>query len=584
MKRFTMVWGLAAMLTWGASVPVWAQGGGQDILSAVPEKAWATLFIRNARELDQKLMGLSQQLSLPPMSLLQMAKMSMGLMGGVNDDGSVAIVLMPNPAIMADPTATMAVLVPCSDYPTLTQTLQPQEAGEGISKVMLAGQESYMARYGPFAVMGPSQQAVQAILAEKEGAGLGAAWTAHQKGRYGEDDIILHLNLKGVITDPSISPMLMQMAAMGGGPAAAQGIQQYETLSIGVRLEKDGIRLGFYIGATAGGELANMLASGPTSTDSMLIGQPDGRYVLAAGGRVPESAGPMMAGMIMGAQAQAMATAGMPGAGFDPAKFQEMVQLWTDLLSGAQTVSFAWSALPSGGDGIISLTKCVTFSGDAAVKLEKIGALVQNLAAMAQSGAGQNADPVVEYQVGAETVEGVSVNRLKVHLDRIPDMPAENRENVTAILGGDGLDVRLAAVDNQRVVVSLGGGQARMEALINAAKSGAAPLSSNAGLQQAAAMLSPQRSAEGYLALDTLLNTIVEIGKVLPEPQELPFPVTSVPTPVAMIVMPGGDRGMQVDVALPMPVILAAKNAVMNYGAGGPAPAGGQSPPPGSTN
>ena len=162
---------LALMPTaYGQDKPAAKPVSQTDILDAVPADAWAALCIRNANDFDGKLLGLTQRLNLPAPSLLQLAKMQMGFMGGFNDNGGIAVAVMPVPNI-ADPLQGLAVFIPCTDFAALTGMMAPQDAGEGLYKVMLVGKESYITSVGDYAIISEFPTPLKAVVAAKGGPG-----------------------------------------------------------------------------------------------------------------------------------------------------------------------------------------------------------------------------------------------------------------------------------------------------------------------------------------------------------------------------------------------------------------------------
>ena len=108
--------------------------------------------------------------------------------------------------------------------------------------------------------------------------------------------------------------------------------------------------------------------------------------------------------------------------------------------------------------------------------------------------------------------------------------------------------------------------------VIKLVKAGEAPLGANEGLKKAASLLPASRILEGYVAVDQLMNTIGEISKVVDNPDPPPaFP--KIDAPVAVVAGPVGSDTFQMDIAAPMPFVVAVKDVIMAAQAG-PPPAG----------
>ncbi|MCB9851003.1 MAG: hypothetical protein H6817_09915, partial [Phycisphaerales bacterium] len=562
-------WICSLMLACGllvGNVPA-ARGADADILKAVPEGAWAVLIVRNLGELDQKLMGLSQQLNVPPMSVLTMAKATTGLMNGVNDNDAAAFVLMGGPAVMQGQfDQAMALIVPTANYADLTANMAPEDAGEGVSKVMIAGQPSYIASFGKYAVAGASPMAVKAVVAAGEGAGVGNGWTNYQRTRFAEDDVTLFLNLKAVFSDPMLSQMLQGMAAMSGGAFNPAELQENEAVSIGLRVGKDGLRLGVFARVTEGSNSAKLLASVSPTADSLLTGLPAEKYLVAVGlkgseqawGKYSDAIGTLLKNPMYAAQT-----------GIPPEKLAELSDKLGALVQKTRDLSFSISALPEGSDGIIGMTKVVSVSGGAAEVCSQVADLLSTMTAMAPDEESKKALGLLNYTADAETIAGVKVAHLTFPLDKAEDVAEEDYRNVQKVLGSEGILVRIAAIDDTHIAAALGGGSERFAKIIELAKSGAAPLDQDAGIKKAGAMLREQRTAEGYLAADTLLKTIRKIDEAVGESNSVPFEVPNVEMPIAGVMGPVEGAGFQADLAIPMAVISAAKDTAAAFNGGG---------------
>jgi hypothetical protein len=561
MKRMLMMCSgmLAGLALLAAPAPV-ARAANMEILKAVPEQAWGVLIIRNLNELDQKLMGVSQQLNVEPISVLNMAKATTGLMSGVNDKGSAALVFMGGPAVMADPSQSLAILVPAQDYAGLTSGLAPEDAGNGISKVMLAGQPSYVMQQGNYAVLGPAPAAVQTVAGAMGGAGIVANWSPHQQQRFAEDDLTLVINLKAILADQMISQMLQGIAAMSGGTMNIEELKETETIAVGIRIGKEGVRIGGYAGMRPGSASAGLMASVAPTAESLLAGLPADNYLVAFGMRGSEKVWAKYAETYSTMLKNPMYAA---QTGVEPAKMAAIADRISGIMRDARDVSFSLSALPEGSDGMIGMTKIVSVSGGAAAKCNQVAELIKSLIQLAPAEEAKKALDLFKYTDGAETVAGVKISQLALHLDQAEWVTEDDYRKLQNVLGRDGLLFRLAPIDDQHIVATLGGGTGRLEKIIALAKGGETPLAANAGVKKAAAMLTDKRTAEGYLALDHLLSSLKEIQTMLGEPDAIPFEVPKLDAPIAMTMSPVGEAGFQADLVIPMQAIAAAKDTAV---------------------
>ena len=535
-----------------AAVPQ-TRADDSDILSAVPADAWGTLTIRNLAEFDKKIIGVSQKLNQQPMSLLALAKGMLGLVSGVNDGGTVALVMMPVQNIMMAQEG-LAIFIPVTDFGEMTSMLQPTDAGEGITKIMLAGQEGYCAQRAGFAVIAQKPELVKQVLAADTSTGIRSAWTQHQLDRFAADDITLWLNLKTVFANPMITGMLQMMSQ---GQANLGDLQAFESVSIALRVDKSGVNIGAYYGVDDNSRQGKALASQPATDKCLLTGLPADEYILAFG--------------LVGSQAQADLTAqsvdqiaqnpmlAMMGA--DPDSVKKVTGAVSAMVRNLRGLSFSVSGL-TGDTGGIAITKVVTVAGDAPATVQQFSDLVSALSTLMPSAEYQKAIKAVHYKSAVETVEGVSVGHLAVALDQIEGVSADDLAKLQKVMGNEGLLFRIAAVDDTHLVATLGGGTSRLASVINTVKSGAAPLGEDKGIQKIAKTLRAKRTAEGYFAFDNLMHVASRMATAMGEP--VPPQVPQLDAPVAMVSGPVAAGEYQLDISVPMELIVALKDLSMS--------------------
>lgn len=559
---------LCCMAMMISAAPVRAES--VDALKVLPAEAWASLTIRNVGELDNKLMALSQRLNTPvPMSPLEMLKGMMQLTG-VNNDAGVAVVMMPmlNPG---DPGSAIAILIPCSDYAAMTANMSVEEAVGGVSRCMLMGtEESYIAQHGDYAVLSESAAGVQAFLAAKANPTASAAWSKHELGRFGQDDITLHLNLKAILSSPMIQGFIQMVAMQGGGSFNPEDLAAADSATISVRIGENGINLGFYGQATEGSSLATLINSVKPSSDSLLQGLPGNDYLVATGMKGSQEVFAKLSEFYGGALANPMVAMQLNA---DAAKMQEVGTMVSALVADVRDVSWAVSTQPEGADGLLGITKVVTFSGDAQGKCAKMGEIITKLlGGMFTAPEAQEAVQHIAFNSGAETLAGVSVDQLAVALDKMQGVSEKDYEDVKALFGPEGIVLRMAAIDDNRVAVTLGGGAKLMETLAAQVKKGGAPLGSTDGIKKTGGLLPKAKTFEGYFSIDNAMKFATAAAKINNDMPPAPFPKTDIPVGVAGA--PVGGVGYQVDVAVPIELVVAVKDYAMSMQGGGPPPSG----------
>jgi hypothetical protein len=298
MKRFLI---FPLVLTWITVAPA-ALRAEEDVLSLVPPDAYGFVVINHLETFSNKVQKLATQMQVPAPPLLPMMKGPLGIREGTNDDGNFAVVVMPGGE--EDPMPVPFVLVPVTDYKKFVAQLQPDDAEAKIATVVVMGQTCLVANkkdYAVFTLMA-HEEALTAFLAAK---GSVAGSVAPIKAWIGGNDaswVLMHSGLTTLIEKLQESiDNFKQHAADNEQIAKIVAIQevylnafnaiegQVTNLGGGLRIDDEGnVRLSargpFKPGASWAkrAEAIKPLANGP------LFGLPDGEFVAALGGPIPE--------------------------------------------------------------------------------------------------------------------------------------------------------------------------------------------------------------------------------------------------------------------------------------------------------
>jgi hypothetical protein len=553
-----------------------AQPAATDLLTAIPSDALAAVAIRNVSELDGKVISLCQQLNLPPQSLLMLAKGAMQLEEGLNDKGGVAVVVL-SLNNFTNPMEGAVVLVPCTDYATFTKNmgLQPAEGAEGVSKATISGEQSFIAQYGSFAAIAPGPDPLKLLAGAAGKPTIGKSWGAHELERFNADDLVIWFNAESLMAAPSVQGLFAMLSGMSQGQFNPQQFADVRTATIGLRIDKQGIRLGMFTGYKEGSAAATMAQSVKPTTESLLKGLPADPFVVAFGMLVSKESMADASQKVAAIFTNPAMTGQMP---LPPEKLKEISDMLSQNLANVRGLSFAVSALPAGPEGLFGFTKVLTVESNAAAVCTSLKNVLDTVMAAVPAPATPEAPKVqdiIEYKVAAETLDGIKVDHLIIHLDKAPDMDAEQLGKVKKVVGEEGIVIRIGAIDDKHVVSSFGGGAARFQKAAALAKAGEAPLANDEAIKASAALLSNEKVAEGYFSLDHLVNQINESVKAVGEPEEFPYHLGDLKAPAAMTVKPIPPAGAQADLIVPMPLASAIKDLIMNAAAGGSPPPGG---------
>jgi hypothetical protein len=534
-----------------------APTGPSDVLSAVPADAWGAVCVPNIGKFDQRIMAFARPMNLPMMMgpPVQMAKMMMGLAAGFDDNGGVAIVFLPtqNPAEYGK---DMVVLLPTTDFNALLTNMTPEPADGGITKVMFMDNESYAVPFGKFAAFAQSPDALKKIRAS--GKPLRSVLTEHQIKRFDADDLTIWVNAEEVTATDMYKGMAMMLEAMSPG-SNLKALEDFRQGQISFRFDPTGLGIGVYTDAKPGTDMAKALSSTTATSDSLLAGLPREDFIFAGGGLLGSDAVEYQSKM-MGESLQGA----LKSLGDQAARFENLVPALVRSFTKIRRVAASVTALPEGATGMVGMTAVITVDGDAKGYCSDLAKIVEGLKKGLAAGDDQNAAKfagMMVYEPGAEKIESATVDHLLVTLptDKIDE---QTQDQIKTVLGELAVRIRIAPVDDKHVAIAFGGGTTRMADVVKAARSGDAPLASDAGVMNLRKHLPKKRSQEGYLAVERLANLASKIAAATGNS----FPVTmpDVNAPAAMMTYPVAGAASQVDIYLPMEMMIAVKNAAMN--------------------
>jgi hypothetical protein len=258
---------------------------------------------------------------------------------------------------------------------------------------------------------------------------------------------------------------------------------------------------------------------------------------------------------------KALGTVALLGGANAAALVESLSPMVKYLIGDIRHMSMSVSGLPPDQDGMIGVTVLLTTEGKSAKVCSTMSEMVAGMVKVfADNEEAREWVSLFEYKAGAETSGSVKVDHFTIKLPS--EVDGEDREKANKIIGKEGILLRVAAVTDQRVAITFGGGSERLAQVVKAAQTDAAPLASDEGIQRVSAFLPKKRSAEGYLAVDRLLTMIGEIAKVAGKPLGVTMP--EINAPIAFVTAPAGKAGSQNDVFVPLEAIVAVKDAVIN--------------------
>jgi hypothetical protein len=195
----------------------------------------------------------------------------------------------------------------------------------------------------------------------------------------------------------------------------------------------------------------------------------------------------------------------------------------------------------------------------------------------------------IQWKAKAETAEGASVDHFVVDVEKFPNAAADaaGLEKFKSFVGKEGVLFRVAALPDNHVVVTFGGGAKRFGSVAKLAATDDTGLSESAGIKLVANRL-PQgpRVAEGYLALDNVLEFVMSTAAQFGSPIPMPLALRNA-APLTMTVTKVGDSATESQVLIPIELMSSVKELVGPLmmmmgggGGGGLSPSEGGAPPP----
>lgn len=558
------------------------------LLKAIPADATAFLAIRDLSEANKDIVDMARTLGFllgpPPQGIfpapLDWLKEQAGVTQGLNDNGGMAVVLLdcadaPSTDEMA---ARLVLLIPCSDGDTLVAALGGEKEGEVLT-VDIMGQPYVAAIKGGFLVAGQSPEVVKAVLQSPKG-GIHTAMSPDRVKAFANHDLF------GWVTMRGISPQVRQevistftgLAAManpqGMGPDADAGqelmkfLDESQELSFGMAIDRRGLNLSGYFRGKPGTELGTQMAATKAPEGPMLLGLPNEPTVLSFGAVTSGGRGETQIRKLM----DAILDENEPQEGVSSEQIKSLKDALVSILTGVERVSASVANLPpDAGQGLLAISAVLEVK-DSRQWMEAAGKSFDLLkhvllqAARAEELDVQAAQALadgIQWKPKAEQVGELQIDHVTLDLSRLPGVDETEMEQLTSLLGLQGVTIRVAAAGDRHVVVVFGAGSERLVALAEAARKGESPLSASDSIQKVATRL-PEgaRLLEGYLNLDQLLNTVTGAMMRVGQPMMFPLMMRNA-APLAFMVTRVDDTAQEVHLLVPMELVVSVRDAAM---------------------
>ena len=557
---------LAVAVLCGVTLMDFAARAAEDVLALVPDDALAVVVVNRVGETQQKIETLGQQLQTPLAELLRRAQISVQSQPHVDPKGAVAIAVMPTPA--GQPPIAVG-FVPTSDYQAFVKQFQPEDAAGKITPITIGANKLLVAPQGGYAVLTEplNRKSLEKVLSSTRGF---AAATAALSDWRAENDLYAIAMPSGIKVAQQqllggLAMLKAQVVQQGEqGKAAVAGLELYESLfqsldkeathfGLGVRLLKDGVHVVSRTLLAEGGVALQAAKETRPTEDDLLAGLPQGPFVMAGGGILPEAW--MKRLMTVSVRMMKMYPGGAELTDEQAGKLAELsTKLMQGLHSMAMVLGVGRAGVPLYGDTVMLMKV-----DNAQEYLDQYARVIGEMSELGK--ASQSA--LFSYRVEKTPIDGTPGLKVTMNLAAFlpPGQPPEAKRVMELMLGDQKeLPIYLAAA-NPHLVVGAYLSQERLVEAIKSANRTEDQLSFDASVKKTVNMLP---AGAQWVGLGSPRGTLQFMGRMMSQmmpnlPIAMPeFPETS-PIGFAMKLTPAG---LETDLAIPTDVLQATAEVI----------------------
>jgi hypothetical protein len=499
------------MLLTAAAAPA-----AEGVLKLVPDSALGCVVINRPGTFDAKLQELGRHMELPMPSLLGMVKERTGLREGVDEQGTVALVFLPQKSANKAPIPVL--LLPVTDYGKFLGQFHPEGAAEGTTKIELVGTSAWVRHVGGYAALTDEEHRDVLENTLKVSETVPANIETWRNWLSGKDlaVVVLPSGTQQVLTKIQQGILILKlMASMPGpeGPAAKNAEQrkklndvfdayaeivraaQQEVTAFGIGLQLDenhAFRLSKRALLVADGKWANFVKDVPPTKNNLLAGLPDEPYILAGGSVLSEA---MYKGLIRFSFNMMKSMPEMYG--LDKERLDKLSELSDRYFKGTEAISMVMG-VPQSGQTIYSGMVAQFRVDDSRAFLENYEKYVGQYNEVLK-GAKKSLMPAMKLEKAE--IDGQPALKITMNVPEVPESMQNpmSSKMMKAMLGPEGKIVAWLAPADPHTVVFGYENQDLLKQTMAAVKEGKSGLAGNAELQKTAALLPPNAFAVGYL-------------------------------------------------------------------------------------
>ncbi len=542
-----------------------------DVLSVVPGDAWAVVSVRELDEVDRKVAEFAQRVGFGPLmnGTLMVAKAFSGLSSGVDDARGLAIVLLP----LADAKylgQSLALIVPVKDYDAIRSLLMPEEEIEGIGRISFLGQPSHIGRRGGFAVFAQTREAVRAVVQAADS--MATKMQPLFRERVNGDDVTVYLNAAAIVSSPAFQKLIDLQALH---PVAADLFRQADELVLSATIKSEGIGLRgmFALSANSpwsacvdGGSSGSRGSNGSNGSKSGLHLPADDSTLIAMDMAVSARQSECLVGKLRASMG--------PGEKSGEAKADGGESKWRGLverLADVRIIQLSVSAIGEGADGNFHVAMVIGSAGSARNMLDAISGLF--LQSRSPVGAQSRVDEILAgltYQRQAELIDEVHVDHLNWPIPG--EVQRDAADSIRKLFGDQGPVARLAVMDSDHLVMSLGGGRAAAETLLRAIRAGGAADTRTQYLGDSSMHLPGDHWMEFFIAVDACLRWYADLEELVGGRATITLPRLNSPVAISFSSLQNSSADSnsansigRLDVFLPAELVDAAYQAWLKH-------------------
>lgn len=512
-----------------------------SVFSVIPGDALVAVAFSDLKTLGARVESLGKILGVPVQPLI-LAKAALGIAAGIDDRGSAAVVLVP--VTPGGPIAQGIVLIlPTSNRAELLAFFDPTDMGGGVTKVTIRGKRSYAASRGGHTVFGSHLETVKSVVSS--GRPLVVQCSDPQLELIASQDLSVYVNVAAL----SRSAIGKRFEAWLSPQFGFAGLwETMGSLVISARVESGGVSVSLLMED----RLQHRAKSRPPTSETLLRGLPDEPFAVAAGGLLGEN------DRQVNSLTDAVVSAAV-GLGIVRTEQREKVlAAYAEMVGLSAQVAASMSLLSGQEFGTIGATKIIATRG----KPERLVRAIQSLVELLGSDIFADtrytmAMERLEWRSRAEVRSGVEIDHIVLPLDQLGTLDTQKS---AAAFGAEGFLVRLGAVDDKYVVLSLGGGVDRFDRIVQSLRAGRAPLASSVAVQMSRTRVSQARVFEAYVSVDRWLRIWSQLSAIVGVQSQF-SEMPEVNAPVAVAIREVGTSGTQLDLFVPVELLVAFKTA-----------------------